>query len=144
MAGAGAAGAGAVGLMVAFGVAVASGVGLADSALVPRAVPPPTPPVPDGKAVAFEDDGASLAEHPESETSKSAAMAQPLTVLTVVAGSLDRRAGKCQCARQVSNVAMPRRASLMNPASLRLRPYPTCHAESNRLAGALGGSGITV
>ena len=108
-------GAVAVGLMVAFGVGVASGVGLTDSVLVPSAVPPPTPPVPDGKVVGFEDDDAWLVAHPESETSRSAAMAQLLTVLTFVAESLDRTPGKRQCARQVSNVAMPRRASLLNP-----------------------------
>src|SRR5438477_7703124 len=89
--GAGAAGAGAVGLMVAFGVGVASGVGLTDSVLVPSAVPPPTPPVPDGKVVGFEDDDAWLVAHPESETSRSAAIAQLLTVLTFVAESLDRQ-----------------------------------------------------
>ena len=89
--GAGAAGAGAVGLMVAFGVGVASGVGLTDSVLVPSAVPPPTPPVPDGKVVGFEDDDAWLVAHPESETSRSAAIAQLLTVLTFVAKSLDRQ-----------------------------------------------------
>ena len=101
--------------MVAFGVGVASGVGLTDSVLVPSAVPPPTPPVPDGKVVGVEDDDAWLVAHPESETSRSAAIAQLLTVLTFVAESLDRTPGKRQCARQVSNVAMPRRASLLNP-----------------------------
>ena len=130
--------------MVAFGVGVASGVGLTDSVLVPSAVPPPTPPVPDGKVVGFEDDDAWLVAHPESETSRSAAMAQLLTVLTFVAESLDRTPGKRQCARQVSNVAMPHHASLLNPASLRIAEYGTCHAGSRPRAAALSGSGITL